>query len=523
MNALIHFNEARTARSGSHSVYRIRPAPVLFVSEAPAEPESVTNWKLVHERVVALGVERAAREHELCRWLRAAERLAVHTRLGFASLAEYADRLLGLRPRQLDERLRVARALEGLPELDRALARGELCWSAVRELCRVATAETEGAWRRWADGRRLREVEQTVAARRPGQRPEGRPDPSLVKHRLRYEVRAETMALFRDLEARVRADLGAEPGGEVDDDMVLYEIARRALGGPSDEGRASYQVAVSRCPECLRVTLEAGGQSHEVEAAVGDMVACDCQELGRVDGGEPGDTHVGLAEHAHTHTHVGPSENAYGSTHVGLEGGQTHVGLLEQERSPEAPTLTGEGAGAQVSATLDGDEARGTLGDRTAVRPMPGGSSPKLPRATQTIPPATRRAVLRRDRGRCIVPSCANHRFLDVHHVIPRCEGGTHDPEVLVSLCGSHHAAVHRGALVIEGTASHGFTFRHADGSRYGERLRPEAVEIAKQVLGALEHLGFPASRARALLDEVRKSGAPEGVEAMLRAALVLA
>jgi hypothetical protein len=48
-------------------------------------------------------------------------------------------------------------------------------------------------------------------------------------------------------------------------------------------------------------------------------------------------------------------------------------------------------------------------------------------------------------------------------------------------------------------------------------------VEATKQVLGALEHLGFGVSCARALVEEVRKQGAPEGVEAFLRAALVLA
>jgi hypothetical protein len=43
---------------------------------------------------------------------------------------------------------------------------------------------------------------------------------------------------------------------------------------------------------------------------------------------------------------------------------------------------------------------------------------------------------MRRDRMRCVVDGCRNHRFLDVHHVTPRAEGGRHDPELLLVLCG---------------------------------------------------------------------------------------
>ena len=58
--------------------------------------------------------------------------------LGFGTFAEYVERLLGYRPRWTSERLRVAEALELLPELDQALRDGAVSWSAVRELTRVA-------------------------------------------------------------------------------------------------------------------------------------------------------------------------------------------------------------------------------------------------------------------------------------------------------------------------------------------------------------------------------------------------
>src|SRR5690606_3494799 len=85
-----------------------------------------------------------------------------------------------------------------------------------------------------------------------------------VHRRAGYASLAETMALFRDLQRSIRRDLGAGGGGR-DDDVLLLSIARRALGGPGEEGRASYQVAVSRCDVCRATRIDAGGETHVVE------------------------------------------------------------------------------------------------------------------------------------------------------------------------------------------------------------------------------------------------------------------
>jgi hypothetical protein len=53
----------------------------------------------------------------------------------------------------------------------------------------------------------------------------------------------------------------------------------------------------------------------------------------------------------------------------------------------------------------------------------------------KTIPPALRRAVLLRDQRCCQVPGCANSRWLGIHHLELRSEGGDHSPENLACLC----------------------------------------------------------------------------------------
>ena len=79
---------------------------------------------------------------------------------------------------------------------------------------------------------------------------------------------------------------------------------------------------------------------------------------------------------------------------------------------------------------------------------------------------------------------------------------------------------MHAGRLGIDGTASAGFTFRHADGTPYGQPLSPPKLEVAAQVLSALRTMGFKQARARALVDAVLREGAPDEVAEFLRAAL---
>jgi hypothetical protein len=62
---------------------------------------------------------------------------------GFRTCAEWLSWRVGLDPGAAREKVRVARALGGLPLLAGALARGELSYAKVRALTRVATAETE--------------------------------------------------------------------------------------------------------------------------------------------------------------------------------------------------------------------------------------------------------------------------------------------------------------------------------------------------------------------------------------------
>src|SRR6185503_12701039 len=106
--------------------------------------------------------------------------------------------LFGYQPRSVQEKLRVAAALERLPALAHALSSGELHWSTVRELSRVALRETERERVEFARGKTLRQLEQALAGKEPGAVPGSPANPALQRHVLRLDVAAETFALFRD-------------------------------------------------------------------------------------------------------------------------------------------------------------------------------------------------------------------------------------------------------------------------------------------------------------------------------------
>lgn len=301
-------------------------------------------------------------------------------------------------------------------------------------------------WLAAAEGKAVRQVEELVSGYLPGDSPSDPVRPEVRRHVLRMEVSADTYALFREAEGKLRR----EGGGSLDDDEVLLLMARQILEGPKDEGRAGYQVAMSVCPECARGVIEARGEQVQVGPEVIEMACCDAQHIGDV--GQPADTHdLGQS----TDAHVGQPADA-------------HVG-----------------------------------------------------RATQDIPPAIRRQVMRRDGGRCQAPGCRCSLWVDIHHIRLRSEGGTHDPDQMVVLCAAHHRAAHRGALLLEGTVSSGFEFRHADGTRFGGPVHAETAAACLDAQSALSFLGFGESESRLAVAQAREDTRSSEVPGeLLRAAL---
>ncbi len=126
------------------------------------------DWREVDRALRSIALRRGALDAEEARWLREAERLHIWRHLGMVNALDYLERVLGYTPHAAQERLRVARALEDLPALTTAFASGELPFSAIRELTRVATPSTEDAWKEHALGKNVRQIEELVAGHQRG-------------------------------------------------------------------------------------------------------------------------------------------------------------------------------------------------------------------------------------------------------------------------------------------------------------------------------------------------------------------
>jgi hypothetical protein len=128
-----------------------------------ASESNASEWVKAHEMLSRLARERAATDAQEGRWLLFALRCAAHVHQGYGTFGEYVERLFGYKPRSTQEKLRVAEALEELPVIAEALETGALNWSAVRELTRVAVAETGASVGR---GRTRQDRAPTRSARR---------------------------------------------------------------------------------------------------------------------------------------------------------------------------------------------------------------------------------------------------------------------------------------------------------------------------------------------------------------------
>jgi hypothetical protein len=241
--------------------------PIVPVRHGPAE------WQEVDRRLREYGRHRATLDAAEMFDLVRAEQLKLHCLCGYASIYEYMERVLGYRPHTAHERMRVARSLAKLPETTSALARGELAYSAVRELTRVATTETETDWLAQAKGLVVNQIERLVAGHQAGDRPDDPTHPDLRPRVVRIELPPEVYALWR----QARMVVATERGTVVSDADFVETICRGAIAPGSGADGPVHQIAYQQCPDCRRATQNGAGRELDVSPEVFERAACDAK------------------------------------------------------------------------------------------------------------------------------------------------------------------------------------------------------------------------------------------------------
>ena len=154
-------------------------------------------------------------------------------------------------------------------------------------------------------------------------------------------------------------------------------------------------------------------------------------------------------------------------------GEQPHVTV-----TVDADALRGAGDGVTELdhvGPVDPAVARRLACDSSVMRVVMSGRSEPLDvgRRTPVIPPAMRRAVIVRDRH-CRFPGCDRpHPWCDSHHLVHWADGGPTALPNLVLLCRRHHRLVHRpGGFRLELQDGRP-VFRRPDGSELENRAPP--------------------------------------------------
>jgi hypothetical protein len=318
------------------------------------------------------------------------------------------------------EKVRVASALPGVPKIAAAMQRGELSYSKVRALTRVATPATEENLLMIALHGTAYHVEKVVRLFRRAQ---------------------EAEELSR--EARQQAGRAVEYWYDTDGSLVLKGRLPALAGG----------LLVKALEVALEVALEAVPATElNVEFAKEQPVSYASRRadaLARVAEGYLQNP-VDSAEAAPS----GSTADRYQVVvHVDAETLKDQsAGRCHLEHGPALPAATVRRLACDASLIRIVETERG--------EPL------EVGRKTRSIPPAIRRALHARN-PECCFPGCTYRRFLDAHHVKHWVEGGETKLQNLVHLCRTHHRLVHEGGIGVEARAGGGWRFSRPDGREF--------------------------------------------------------
>ena len=311
------------------------------------------------------------------------------------------------------EKVRAARALEVLPLTSAAMARGELSFSQVRALSRVAEPDTEGALLELATGATTEQLERMVRAWKKNTRAD-----EAAAERARYESRMVSVFPGDDgmyvIRGRVTPEVGAllMRAIEAAGDVLFHE--RRAAASADTERDAAQRRA-----DAIGLLAEralAAGFGNQVQSRDNDARAVDASPAIPLSGTR--------AQRYQVLLHV---DRATLSAN-----GEPGRAELEDGTRVSAETCRRLACDASIVKVTHADD----------------GSVLDLARKTRTISPALRRALEVRDRG-CRFPGCGL-RFTDAHHVHHWADGGATSLANCLLLCSYHHTLVHEGGWRVE-------------------------------------------------------------------------
>jgi hypothetical protein len=398
------------------------------------------------------------------------------------------------------ERVRVARKLAEFPAMDDALRRGEVSYSKVRALVRVATPANETLL---LDHARLMTTSQLeklsrkyALVQRHGQ------DPHPVADGQRRHVRR------RDTEdgmVKIEAVLHPEEAELVWATLThaATQLAREPASPAADSAAADSAAADSAAADSAAADSAAGDSvaddsaASRVAAPPYDAVvnplprdpAAAVNPLPRDPAGEGSD---GIGDSAASrdvreltskpsgsvlYQRADAARRAWSRADALVCLAQGYLRGDRPDRSPVEITLTIPAsslrpdtadpveAGEMGESFVSGEAARRLCCDAGVVEVVEGehGVPLSVGRKRRTIGGALKRALYKRDSA-CTFPGCTHRVFLEGHHIKHWADGGETSLQNTALLCSTHHRYVHEYGYEIELGPDHRPRFRNPHG-----------------------------------------------------------
>jgi hypothetical protein len=359
------------------------------------------------DRVAVLYGEITAATREFLRAIAECDRHRDWAQEDFASCADWLAWRIGVTRNVAGEKIRAARALESLPLISDAMARGQISFSKVRALTRAATPDNEAELLEYARAASAASLERLVR----GWKTLGRVDEARAE-RLRHRMRS--FSVFPNNEGM----------------FVVKGVVTPEVG-------ALLQRAIEAAGDALFSASAADdGQRQEPDQLRADALALVAERalaagFGRGHAAEEAPISGSRAERYQVILHVEPESLT--------EHGEPGMCELEDGSRLSAESARRLACDAGLVAVAREDEGGAAAGECAHCRAL------DLGRKTRTVPPSVRRALGARDGG-CRFPGC-RLRFTDAHHIVHWADGGETELHNLILLCARHHRAVHEGGF----------------------------------------------------------------------------
>src|SRR5688572_7747867 len=346
------------------------------------------------------------------------DREQAYARHGLVNTAQWLNWQCGIRAGAAREKVRVARALEHLPEIADAFSKGEISYSKVRAMTRTATAANESVLLSVARNGTAAHVEKLVQRFQWTQRRD-------AANTAQRQHEHRNVYCFFDMDgefvfhARLPREIGAVVRKALD---VAVEVVRE-----SDEVTAETPLQIPANAwqaDALRLMAESFLQHRGEETGAGSS-----------------------ADRLQVVVHI--DQAILSEQQAAAEHGEPHRCELEDGPALALDTARRLACDATVVGIVEGDE----------------GEPLDIGRKSRSIPQAIARALRARDGG-CRYPGCDRKRYCDGHHIKHWANGGETKLANLITLCGFHHRLVHEGGYGLRRTDDGLFVFTRPDGTR---------------------------------------------------------